>query len=52
MIKNGSQEICSTIYKALEDLLLQSNCVDLFMNNIKESFKIFEATSEWLMNEK
>ena len=33
-------------------MLSQDNCLDLFMKNIKESFKLFEATSEWLLREK
>ena len=52
VIKNGSQDIIQTVYKALEDILIQSNCVSLFMNNISTSFKIFEATADWLENSK
>lgn len=29
MVRNGSQEICSIVYKSLEDLLSQQNCVSL-----------------------
>lgn len=52
LIKNGTQEICMTVYKSIEDLLSQANCVDLFMNNIGTSFKILDATSEWLAMER
>jgi hypothetical protein len=41
-----------TVYKSIEDLLSQPNCVDLFMNNIGTSFKILDATSEWLASER
>jgi len=33
LIKNGSQEICITVFKAIEDLLAQSNCVKHLANN-------------------
>ncbi len=52
LIKNGTHEICMTVYKAIEDMLTQANCVDLFMNNIGTSFKILDATSEWLAMER
>jgi len=41
-----------TVYKSIEDLLSQPNCVDLFMNNIGTSFKILDSTSEWLASER
>ncbi len=52
LIKNGTHDICMTVYKAIEDMLTQANCVDLFMNNIGTSFKILDATSEWLAMER
>jgi hypothetical protein len=52
LIKNGSHEICLNTYKTFEDLLTHPNCVDLFMNNIGTSFKILDATGDWLMNER
>jgi hypothetical protein len=52
LLKIGTQEIYSALYKSLEDMLSQADCVDIFMNNIQISFKIFETTSDWLVNDK
>lgn len=33
-------------------MLTQANCVDLFMRHINQSLTLFEATSEWLSQDK
>lgn len=52
LIKNGSHEVCLSAYKAVEDFLTHPNCIELFMNNIGTSYRILDATGEWLMNER
>ncbi len=52
LIKNGTLDICLTVFKSIEDLLSNNHCVDLFMNNIGVSFKILDAASEWLQHER